>query len=184
MILARPALAPTILVRRGEVKDAAAIARVQVNSWRAQSKGAGAAPSPAQPSYIQRETMWRDILTAPFSDRLTYVATTMTGQVIGFVCAGLDCAAGVRRAEIHVLQVAPSYQRQGAGRQLLKSVASEFWKQGISALLTWVLAACPSRYFCEALGGEYLWQQETEIGGEYQVELAYGWKNLECLIRE
>ena len=184
MILARPALAPTILVRRGEVKDAVAIARVHVDSWRVQAKGLVAGQSLTQPSYIQRETMWRDILTSPVDDRLTYVATTMTGQIVGFVCAGLDRAAGARRGEIHVLHVAPGYQRQGAGRQLLRGVAAEFCSLGLSALLTWVLAACPARYFFEALGGEYLWQRETEIDGEPLVELAYGWKDLPRLMAE
>ena len=182
MTVVYPALAPTILVRHADVKDVSAIARVQVDSWHVAQKGIPSAHTLVQPSYAQRETLWRDVLTSPVTDRLTTVATTTSGQIVGFACASLDCAGQSQQGEIRALHVAPCHQRHGVGRQLLKSVATEFWERGLSGLLVWVLAACPSRRFYEAQGARYLWQQDTEIEGQRFVELAYGWKSLARLM--
>lgn len=173
-----PTLAPTILVRRGEVKDAPGIARVQVESWRAQRKGILSAQALAQPAYLQRVATWQATLSSPVTDRLTIVATTGKGTIVGFACASLDCAAEVLQGEIRAMHVAPSYRHQGVGSQLLGQLAIEFCERGLSRLLVWVLAACPSRHFYEAHGARYLWQRDSEIAGHRSVELAYGWRSL------
>lgn len=178
MIPIHPALAPTILVRRGEVKDASGIAQVQVESWRVQRTGVLSAQALAQPAYMQRVATWQATLSSPVTDRLTIVATNDKGTVVGFACASLDNASQAQQGEIHAMHVAPTYRHQGVGSQMLGHLAIEFCERGLSRLLVWVLAACPSRHFYEAHGARYLWQRDTEIAGHRSLELAYGWRSL------
>ena len=67
----------TIQIRQATPADAAAIARVHVDSWR--SSYAGVVPEEILSglSYQEREALWDDILTAPRLERHCYVAEVL-----------------------------------------------------------------------------------------------------------
>ena len=53
----------------------------------------------------------------------------------------------------------------------------------MNSILLWVLAEnWPARRFYEALGGEYVSEQQIMIGNTLLLEVAYGWKDLNQLI--
>ena len=71
------------------------------------------------------------------------------------------------------------YQRRGIGQQLTRVVVSRLVESGMRSMLTWVLADnMPARRFYEALGGQYVREQVTTIGGASLTEVAYGWKDV------
>ena len=84
--------------------------------------------------------------------------------------------------ELYAIYLLPEYTRMGIGRQLLLSMAECLHLQGMHAMLIWVLAQNPARYFYEALGGVYLREQPIAIGPQTLPEVAYGWPDLAGLL--
>src|SRR5438552_7633626 len=77
-----------MLIREASPTDAAAIARVHVDSWRTTYAGIVPADYLAHLSYARRELFWRDILSAPAQPGCVYVAAQDTGRIVGFASGG------------------------------------------------------------------------------------------------
>jgi GNAT superfamily N-acetyltransferase len=77
--------------------------------------------------------------------------------------------------EIFTLYVSPARQGQGYGRALLEAMLSAHAKMGKASALLWVLAANPSRFFYEALGGVRVAERNEAIWGVVLPEIAYQW---------
>jgi len=86
--------------------------------------------------------------------------------------------------ELYAIYVLPAYQAQGIGRALMHAVAGRLAAAGHKGMLLWVLEAnAPARTFYEALGGVVVRKQPIEVGGVTLPEVAYGWDNLELLLK-
>jgi GNAT superfamily N-acetyltransferase len=159
---------PPAHLREARQEDAAAIARVHVDSWRSTYRGIVPEGFLAEMSYEDFEDRWRGWLRNVGEPRLVYrVAELPSGRIVGF-------ATGYA-GELYTLYLLREHQRAGIGQRLLGSVARGLAEGGTYSLLAWVLARNPSRRFYEAVGGELLGSQEIEIGGARLEEVAYGW---------
>ena len=83
-----------MLIREASPSDAAAIARVHVDSWRTTYAGIVPADYLANLSYTRREQFWCDILSTP-TPRAVYVAAQDTGEIVGFA-SGAPSAVAMR----------------------------------------------------------------------------------------
>jgi GNAT superfamily N-acetyltransferase len=172
-----------MLIRKAQPSDAPAIARVHVDSWRTSYAGILSGEFLAALSYEARQEMWSGILAR--GESILYVAETPTGQVVGFAGGGRERTGDrMYQGELYVLYLLQSFQRQGTGRALFNAVAAELRQAGLTSLLVWVLSANPARQFYEALGGEFLWEKDIEIGGQRLVEAAYGWKDTRAMLAQ
>lgn len=170
---------PTILVRRAELADAAAIAQVHVASWRSTYHGIVPAPYLAALAYDERAERWRGMLAHPAPRTCCFVAVDAGGEVSGFATGGPRRTGDARYAgELYAIYLLAERQRAGTGRALVRAVAADLLSQGLPSMLVWVLAQNPSRGFYEALGGQPAGQTEIEIGGARLTEVAYGWLDL------
>jgi hypothetical protein len=70
------------------------------------------------------------------------------------------------------------------GSLLIKTLIEEIINLNINTMLVWVLKDNPSCAFYEAIGGKYIDQKTTEIGNEKFMEIAYGWDDLNELIKK
>ena len=103
----------------------------------------------------------------------------MTGEIVGFVHGGPERTGNpLYTGELYAIYLLAGYQRHGVGRQLTRAVANGLLQHGLSSLLVWVLANNPSRAFYEALGGQYVAEQEITIGTVRLREVAYGWRGV------
>jgi GNAT superfamily N-acetyltransferase len=167
-----------MLIRKAQAKDAPAIAKVHVDSWRTTYAGIVSSEFLASLSYEQREETWSNVLSSPTSQSFIYVAESVDSELVGFACAGPEREGDdIYKGEIYALYLLQSHQRQGIGSMLFRASAEELHQRGITSLLIWVLVANPFRKFYEALGGQYLREKEIEIGTQRLVEVAYGWKD-------
>jgi GNAT superfamily N-acetyltransferase len=174
---------PIMLIRKAEITDAAAIARVHVDSWRTTYVGIVPTEHLAGLSYEQRTEEWRSTLSKPAELEFVYVAEDTTGNVIGFAWGGTESSGHpVYKAELYAIYLLEKYQRQGVGTQLLSWVVRGLLQQGVQSMLVWVLADNPSRRFYEALGGQQVSEQKITIGGVDLLEVAYGWSDVSCLM--
>ena len=170
-----------MIVRAGGAADAAGIARVHVETWRAAYAGMLPDDYLIGLSATRRAAHWANVLTGRTPERV-FVAEE-DGAVVGFASCGpaRRCAALKTRksdGEVYTLYVLHDYQGIGLGRQLLASAFERLAENGCGAAVVWVLQSNPSRFFYEAMGGVALGEREEKFAGAMVTEVAYGWEPL------
>ena len=171
-----------MVVRAATRADAAAIARVQHDSWR--TTYAGILPLDVINSVTGRRdaSEWERRLERATGESATWLAER-AGNAIGFASCG-PARANVEGigGEIYALYVLQAEQRRGVGRELVQSCARHFVRRGIFGLYLWVLKANRARLFYEVLGGEALREKMERLGQHDFAEIAYGWRDLTSLV--
>lgn len=86
--------------------------------------------------------------------------------------------------KLYAIYILKSYHRKGIGRGLTARVVEALQARGLDSMIIWVLkqntSACR---FYEALGGELVAEKQLVIGGEPYQAVAYGWHDLNQLLR-
>lgn len=169
----------TTKIRKATIDDAASIAEVHAESWR--STYAGIVPA----DLLKRRTAerltpwWRQNLEQISAENTTsavFVAEEPQGQLVGFVSAGQERTQDATyTGEIFAIYLFEHAQGSGSGRVLFDEATKWLRNAGHQAMMLWVLADNSSRGFYEHIGGQYLREQQIEIGGASLRELAYGW---------
>ncbi len=176
--------AANIQIRPATPEDAASIARVHVDSWRSTYAGIVPAEYLAGLSYRNRESHWKDLLTADRPGTSYFVAETDAGGIVGFANAGPE-RKGDRtyQGELYAIYILEEYQRLGLGRRLIAHVTRRLPADGFNSMLLWVLEDNrPAIRFYESLGGKRVGRQPITIGGADLVEVSYGWREITNLV--
>jgi len=169
------------MVRPAWPEDAAAIAVVQVRSWR--DAYAGLLPQ----EHIERRTV--EMRTAQWSERLreggqvVLVAHEPDGSVVGFTSGGASSEpVNGYDGEITTLYVLPESQGRGAGTQLLRAMSVALRTKGFRSAWVRVLSEnAAARRFYKKLGAEIVCETTEEIDGFLYREHFYGWRDLATL---
>jgi GNAT superfamily N-acetyltransferase len=170
-------------IRTATVQDAAAIAKVHVESWRTTYKGIVPDDFLARLSSAQREQFWRRAVLDSCSRTVIAVAEEESRGVVGFASGGPERSGDpVYTGELYAIYLLAQHQRRGAGRLLATALVRQLLQDGITALLLWVLAENPARQFYERLGGQPVYAKTVTIGGAPLVEVAYGWRDVHTLL--
>src|SRR6266567_5869183 len=166
------------MVRAATLDDAAAIARVNVSSWR--SSFSGMLPgeflaSLSEPNYTER---WKRVIVEGNSK--VYVAEDETG-VVGFASGGRERAGEQGyKGELYAIYVMDAAKRRGFGRELVRAMVGGLRELALGDMIVWVLRDnAPARAFYERLGGVYVRSQPTTIGRATVEEVSYGWRRLD-----
>ncbi len=175
-----------IRVREAVSGDAAAIARVHVDTWRTAYAGILPDEFLAGLQYANSEAVWSAAMAAGRPDASLLVAETAQGEVVGFAYGAPEREGDpTYRGEIFAIYVLQAYQGQGAGRRLFTTAARRLRKAGFDAFLLWVLKDNTSaRRFYESLGGTYLTEKTITIGETDLIEVSYGWRDIADLTGE
>jgi GNAT superfamily N-acetyltransferase len=167
-------------IRVAEVRDAAAIAHVHVQSWLTTYEGIVPQEYLASLNEAERVPIWQDWLTRDIS---VFIAE-IEGQVVGFAGGG-----AVREplhaydSELYTLYLLKEVQGQGIGKALLGAVTEALVQKGHRSMLVWVLEQNPAVRFYEKAGAQYLMSKQIEIGGVQLPEFALGWPELKVANR-
>ena len=131
-------LADTVIFPAGP-GDAAALAKVHIESWRETYRGLLPQAYLASMDPRIHARRWRLQLTRARPQDLV-LAAEGRGGLIGY-CAGAMSTgeASASRAEVFTLYLVLSAQRAGLGRRLLTSAARVFSARGARSLELWVL---------------------------------------------
>ena len=171
-----------MIIRSASPADAAALAHIQVDSYRTAYAGIVPADFLAQFSYEEQTQDWRDLLGQP-TDQIFLVAQSPDGELMGYVLgrAGQTDLANYD-SELAALHVRQRHQRQGVGRALFAAVAERLWQRGCQSLELSVLVGNPAYAFYERLGGVRLGERTLSLDADVTVQEAlYGWPNIETL---
>jgi ribosomal protein S18 acetylase RimI-like enzyme len=131
-----------ITVRHAEAADAAALAAVHVDGWRAAYRGL--VPDELLDSIAvgRRESGWRERLADQADPSVTLVAE-LGGAVAGFcsvIAPARDDDAEVGTAEIAAIYIDPARWRTGVGSALLGAALGDLERDGWQRVTLWVLA--------------------------------------------
>lgn len=163
------------MIREARPEDAAAIARVHVDSWRTTYRGLVPDEVLANLRYDERENNWIGILRD--QTKFTYVADE--NGVVGFANGGPERSKTVDYdGELYAIYLLESHQRRGIGRALVSAFAGRLAKEGYRSMLVWVLVDNPFRKFYEALGGVEVKRKKHRVHGVMLDEVSYGWKEI------
>jgi GNAT superfamily N-acetyltransferase len=171
-----------VTIRPAQASDAAAIAQLRVDAWRATYRGMMPDAYLDAMNLSDSAAFWARILGAGSPVASVYVASD-DERIVGFAAAnrreppklGFD-------AELSAIYLAADRKRQGIGRRLVAAVAAAQRERGATGLLTWVTANNHgARAFYEDLGGELLLEQPFQWDGMDLIEAGYGFRDLDAL---
>jgi GNAT superfamily N-acetyltransferase len=171
-------------IRAAKAQDSAALAQIQVNSYRTAYANILPQAYLDRFTYAEQEQDWRDLLSSGLDDVLT-IAETSAGEIVGYALG----RAGSTEippydGELVAWHVRPSYQEQGTGRRLFLAVAKQLKHIGSASLMLWVLEKNPARVFYERLGGQVIGEKDWGDNAAFGVvvkEVAYGWSDIDQL---
>lgn len=171
-------------IRKASVEDARAIAEVHVHSWKATYEDLINEQDLSNTTVEYRQILWETILKLPKNQQPVFVIEEK-GKIVGFISGGKERTNRFGfDGEIFAIYLLPTHQRRGLGTRLLKAFAYEMKKLGYKSLLIWVLTKNPTHQFYINLGAEKVEQEQTTIGdGTYQ-ETAYGFSDIDHLLKK
>ena len=169
------------VVRPAGTEDAAAIARVHVETWRTAYRGLLPDDYLAaldEAGYAER---WKRTLTDGAGR--AYVAEDGR-QIVGFASGGPERAGEDGfTGELYAIYVLQEAQGRGHGRRLVQAVVQGLREMSLPDMIVWVLRDNHNaRHFYERLGGVYVRSQPITIGSALLQEVSYGWKSLDDVL--
>jgi GNAT superfamily N-acetyltransferase len=171
-----------MLVRPAVPGDTDAIARIHVDSWRATYRGILPDAVLDELSYAAYAARWALRLEEP--GETLFLVAEGGGHVRGFVSGGRERSGdNLYTGEIYSLYLDPAWLHQGIGTLLAKALALALRDRGHRSLLVWVLSANPARIFYAALGATYVREGTLTIGEAVLSSCAYGWQDIDRLIK-
>jgi GNAT superfamily N-acetyltransferase len=167
-------------IRIAEMRDAAAIAHVHIQSWLTTYEGIVPQDYLASLNEAERIPLWQDWLTREIS---VFVAEN-EGKVVGFAGGGsIREPLQAFDSELYTLYLLKEAQGQGIGKALFDAVIKALVPRGYRSMLVWVLEENPAVQFYGKLGAQIVMSKQIEIGGVQLPELALGWPDIAALSR-
>jgi len=164
-------------IRTARASDVQAIAHVDVETWRSTYPGMLPDDLLTALDERQRARQWSRFIQHRPDD--VVLAYDEWDRIQGFGSCGAQRETKLPYAgEIFTLYVGPDHQGRGVGRQLLLALFQRLLGEGQSSAMLWVLAANPSRYFYERLGGRRIADRQLDMGRFGVPAVAYGWPDL------
>ncbi len=165
-------------IRQAHLGDAAIIAAIEVETWRATYAGTLADTLLLGMSAEGKARQWAGQLR--HGTEGVWVWENEDRGVLGFGHCGRQRMRSLAYAgEITMLYVWPDAQEQGIGRSLVLAMFSDLRVRGMASALVWVLAANPSRFFYARLGGKLVAHRPIEMAACQVEALGYGWSDLD-----
>ncbi len=172
-----------VALRPARPGDAAGIARVHVETWRATYAGLVPAAYLVGMSEAGQTLFWQKLIARRVEGSV--LVAEADGSLVGFGNCGTSRDSGMDiGGEVYTLYVALDWQGRGIGRQLLKGLFEALVRSGIDDAFLWVLADNPSRFFYEAVGGQRSAERRELFAGSLLDEAAYVWPDLERWLAE
>ena len=169
-----------VSLRPARPADAAAIARVHVETWRAAYAGIVPDAYLVSMTESKQALQWNNTIRRAVAPETVLAAESTDlpgGRIVGFGSCG-RARGQPGSGEIFTLYVAPDWQGQGIGHRLLEALFARLHGGGLNQAVVWVLSGNPARFFYEALGGRRIAERKERFAGVELAEAGYAWPDL------
>jgi GNAT superfamily N-acetyltransferase len=169
-------------VREATPEDATTIAQVHLESWKTTYPGIIPQAYIDGLHWEDGAARWVTRLTA--KTNAVFVVEDDAG-LFGFIAGGaiMHPVEGYD-GELGAIYLLASHQRKGAGRALVRRLATELQRQAFRNMAVWALRENPACEFYRRMGGVEVAEQMIEIGGVTLPELAFGWADIGVLCED
>jgi GNAT superfamily N-acetyltransferase len=171
-------------VRPAIPADAGQIAAVFVETWRATYPGMLPDRVLVRMSDEAHAAYWSRLIAARRAREFVRVAARPDGLIAGFGSAGPERHGARLQGEIYTLYIRPDWQNQGVGRRVLCALLQGLRERGCREAMLWVLAANPSRFFYEVMGGQRRYERTERLWGMDVAQIGYRWPDLTATLAE
>ena len=169
-----------LTIRKADIEDAAAIAHVQVESWKTTYTGIVSDAFLGSLNKEDRTLSWQEQILA---GNISIFVAEDEGEIFGFAAGGESREKLDKYdAELYAIYLLRERQSQGVGKTLCLALAFALRAKGFTSMLVWVLEQNPSVSFYQRLGAVQIARKVINIGGADLQELALGWPSLDRLI--
>ena len=124
---------------------------------------------------------WRRTIGALSADEF-FDVSDFEDQLVGFVWASTSTGRDDFTTEVRGLYVAPTKQRRGLGRALLRHAATRLAAAGANSVLIGCVRENPSCGFYRHLGGVEVYRRPQQVDRFETEEIFFGWRDLEPLL--
>ena len=179
-----------ITLRPARPGDAAAIAKIHVETWRAAYAGIVPDAYLVSMTESKQALQWNHTIrraAAPEAVLAAVSADVPGGRIVGFGSCGRargPSGSSPGGGEVFTLYVAPDWQGQGIGRLLLEGLFARLHEGKVGNAVLWVLSDNPARFFYEALGGRRIAERKERFAGVELEESGYAWSDLGAWLAE
>jgi ribosomal protein S18 acetylase RimI-like enzyme len=169
-------------LRLGQISDSAAVARVQVDSWRLTYVGIVSDDYLAHFTYEEQEQDWNSVFA---SNGKNVIVVVEIDKVVGYAWAQMGQGELTQYdAELASMHLLPNYRGLGIGQKLFVAMMNELDQRGVQSMFLWALEKNVSAHrFYEKLGGVRVGRRDAMIGDCPVVDIAYGWDSLKVMNR-
>lgn len=173
----------TLKIREALPADAAAIARVQVDTWHTTFSDT-LPPDFLDGINLEAQTpRWEEELNDPARASFLFVAETGDGEVVGFASCGPERKGDAEfDGELYAIYILEGFQRAGLGRALTLAVVERLMAAGFGSMLIWALEVNDAgRRFYESLGGGLVRTGSVTRDQHTFPTVGYGWPDIAAL---
>jgi GNAT superfamily N-acetyltransferase len=169
-----------IALRPAQPGDAAGIARVHVDAWRRAYENIVPRAMLDGVTYEKRLPCWQMLLEDHAEALPTLVAVEEpSSTIVGFATISPGRAQlDEIDAELHMIFVAPAYQRRDIGRRLFQAAADLLRQASDRSMLAWLIDQPQAAGFFDALGGQRQGATPLDAFGRSLDQLLYLWPDL------
>ena len=170
-------------IRLAKTEDSAGLAKVQVDSYQIGYRGLLPDAFLDQFTYEEQTQDWIELLSESQTEPL-YVAVDSENQVLGYAL-GRTLENEKYDCELRAVHVLKAHQRQGIATALFSATAKHYADIGCQSIMLWTMKKNSARAMYEKLGGKLVDEKtDTWDDGTQITEVAYGWENIQDLIRD
>jgi ribosomal protein S18 acetylase RimI-like enzyme len=171
-----------VRARAAREADAQRIAEIYIETWRTTYAGSVPDRVLVGMSNERQAIYWTRAIRS--GSEIVGVVEDDEAGIVAVGSAGANRSRGsVYEGEVYTLYVQPDFQNEGLGERLLAHLFGALRARGMNSAVIWVLAANPSRFFYETMGGKRVGEREEAMWGVKLREIAYGWLDLDAALK-
>ena len=170
-------------LRRAELADAEAIAKVHVQAWNETYRGIMPDTLLDRLNVAERAKSWAERIPTLRDHRQTLIVATDAGTIMGFAGCGPRRAENLASdGEIYMINIIRSGHRRHTGTRLMIAMADALQADQFQSAGLWVLEKNASaRAFYERLGGKQDVTSDEDHDGVMLTDIAILWPRVATL---